>query len=116
MNVTEDDVKTIEIGLTVESISRKRMDVAMMFAADGKLEKCNLKVLEDDKNFFPVYNIGVCVRKEVLDKYPEIRDILKLIPELDSETIQALNYEVDAIAKPAAMVAAQYLKEQGLID
>ena len=56
MKVDKKDVKTMEIGMTYEAINRGNIQVAMVFATDGKLNKFNLVVLEDNKHFFPVYN------------------------------------------------------------
>ena len=73
-------------------------------------------VLEDDKNFFPIYNISIVIRKDVLDKYPEIEKILLPITTLiDTEAMINLNYEVDGNGKPARIVAEEFLKEKGLI-
>jgi len=73
-------------------------------------------VLKDDKNFFPIYNISVVVRKDILDKYPEIEEILLPITQLiDTKTMIDLNYGVDGMGKPAKMVAEEFLKEKGLI-
>jgi osmoprotectant transport system substrate-binding protein len=87
----------------------------MVFATDGKIKKHGLQVLKDDQQFFPVYNICVNVREEILNKYPEIREILKPISELDDETMTELNYQVDAIGLPAKLVAENFLKEKGYI-
>jgi osmoprotectant transport system substrate-binding protein len=71
----------------------------------------------DDKNFFPVYNLCPTVRKEVLDKHPEIADIFRpVMSVLDDATMQQLNYEVDVEGKPARMVAELFLKERGFIE
>ncbi len=117
MKIDRSLLKMMDVGLTFESINRGQIDVAMVFATDGKLREYNLAVLEDDKQFFPVYNLAVTVRKEVLDKYPEIEEILRpLSQHLDNETMQALNYEVDANEIPADRVAREFLLEKGLID
>lgn len=117
MKINKDQVKMMDIGLTFEAIDREQIDVAMVFATDGKLKKYNLRIINDDKHFFPVYNMAVSVRKDTLEKYPEIAEVLKpLIPLLDDETMQALNYEVDANELPAEIVAKNFLKEKGLID
>lgn len=110
-------VKTMDIGLTYDAIKNGDVDVAMVFSTDGKLKEYNLKVLEDDKQFFPVYNLCVTVRKDVLDENPEIREILKPLAQLlDDETMQTLNYRVDAEGLPAEVVATEFLKSEGLID
>jgi len=74
MNIAKNNIKTMEIGLIYEAVDRGQADIMMVFATDGKIKKYDLQVLEDDKLFFPVYNLCVTVRKEVLDKYPEIEE------------------------------------------
>ena len=116
MRINKDQVKMMDIGLTFEAIDRGQIDVAMVFATDGKLKKYNLQVLKDNKQFFPVYNLAVTVRKDVLEKYPEIAEVLSpLVQYLDDETMQALNYEVDAKEIPADIVAREFLQKKGLI-
>jgi osmoprotectant transport system substrate-binding protein len=116
MNILRKNVKAMDTGLTYDAIDRDQVDVAMVFGTDAKLRKFDLLVLEDDKNFFPIYNISIVVNKDILDKYPEIEKILLPITQLiDTETMINLNYEVDGKGKPARMVAEEFLKEKGLI-
>jgi len=115
MKVDRKQVRTMEVGLTFEAMMRGQVDVTMVFATDGKIKRYDLVVLEDDKQFFPVYSLAVTVRKEVLDAHPDLREILKPISELTDEIMQELNYEVDVLGKPAEMVAEEYLKKEGLI-
>ena len=116
MNIERKNVKAMDTGLTYDAIDRDQVDVAMVFGTDAKLIKFDLLVLEDDKHFFPIYNISIVIRKNVLDKYPEIEKILLPITQLiDTDTIINLNYEVDGKGKPARMVAEEFLKEKGLI-
>ncbi|MFW6263709.1 MAG: glycine betaine ABC transporter substrate-binding protein [Thermotogota bacterium] len=117
MEVKKRDVKTMEIGMTYEAISRDNIQVAMVFATDGKLDRYDLAVLEDDKNFFPAYNIAVTVRKEIYDDYPEIADILRPISTyLNDDIMRRLNYLVDAEGKEPDEVAQQFLEGLGLLD
>jgi len=70
----------------------------------------------DDKSFFPVYNPVPVVRKEILDKYPEIRGILKPIADnLTTEEMQQLNKAVDVDHKKLHDVAMGWLKSKNLI-
>jgi len=116
MDILRKNVKAMDTGLTYDAIDRDQVDVAMVFGTDAKLRKFDLFVLEDDKKFFPIYNVSIVVRKDVLDKYPEIEEILLPITQLiDTDTMINLNYEVDGVGKPARMVAEEFLKEKGLI-
>jgi len=116
MNIVRKNVKAMDTGLTYDAIDRDQVDVAMVFGTDAKLRKFDLLVLEDDKNFFPIYNVSIVINKDVLEKYPEIEEILLPITQLiDTDTMINLNYEVDGMGKPARMVAEEFLKEKGLI-
>lgn len=115
MNINKENIKTMDPGLTYEALDRGQTDITMVFATDGKIKKYGLQVLKDDQQFFPVYNICVNVREEILNKYPEIREILKPISELDDETMTELNYQVDATGLPAKLVAKNFLREKGYI-
>ncbi|MCG2790214.1 MAG: glycine/betaine ABC transporter substrate-binding protein [Actinomycetia bacterium] len=115
MDINEENIKTMDPGLTYEALDRGQTDITMVFATDGKIKKYGLQVLKDDQQFFPVYNICVNVREEVLNKYPEIREILKPISELDDVTMTELNYQVDATGLPAKLVAKNFLREKGYI-
>ncbi|WGS64724.1 ABC transporter substrate-binding protein [Marinitoga aeolica] len=116
MNVPKKYVKTMEAGLTYEAVSAGKIDVAMVYSTDAKLLKYNLTVLKDDKSFFPLYNPAVLVREEVLNKYPEIKEILKpLTLYLNENIIIRLNYLVDVKGMEPEIVAKNYLKGLGLI-
>ncbi len=116
VEVKKENVKTMDIGLSYEALDRGQVDVAMVFSTDGLLKKFKLFVLDDDKAFFPIYNVGPIARKEILEKYPEIYDILTPVMDvLDTETIINLNYKVDAEGLPAKMVAEEFLKGKGFI-
>ena len=116
MDIPEDNIKIMEIGLTYEAVDREQADIMMVFATDGKIKRYDLRVLEDNQNFFPVYNICVTIRKEVLDQYPEIEEILHPIAELTDEVMQELNYQVDSTGLPEELVAKNFLNEQGYLD
>ena len=116
MDIAEENIKIMEIGLTFEALDRGQVDITMVFATDGKIKKYDLQVLEDDQQFFPVYNLCVCVREEVLEQYPEIEEIVAPIADLTDEVMQELNYQVDATGLPAVLVAKNYLNENNYLD
>jgi len=116
MNIPKDNIRTMDVGLTYEALDRGQADIMMVFATDGKIKRYDLHVLEDDKFFFPVYNICVTVREEVLEQYPEIEEILKPIADLTDDIMQELNYQVDTTGLPEKLVAKNFLTEQGYLD
>ncbi|MCB1168167.1 MAG: hypothetical protein KDK33_18560 [Leptospiraceae bacterium] len=109
-------VRTMEIGLSFESIARGQIDVAMVYSTDGKLKKYDLEVLEDDLHFFPVYHACFTMNEPALSQHPDIPGILKpLSLSLDNATMQELNFRVDGLGKPAFVVAQNYLRRKGFL-
>ena len=91
-------------------------DIVEAFSTDGQISANNLVVLEDDKGFFPPYQVAPVVRKEALDAIPGIRDTLNaLAPKLTNETMSRLNYEVDGNQREAAEVAKEFLVQAGFL-
>lgn len=116
LDISPEQVSTMDVGLSYEALNRGQVDVAMVFTTDGLLVKYDLLVLKDDRSFFPVYNLAVTVRKETLAKYPEIEKILKpLAGLLDNATMQQLNFKVDGEGLPPEKVAEDFLREHKLI-
>ncbi len=116
MNVPKNQVSTMQIGLTYQALNKGDVNVAMVFSTDGNLKKYKLKVLEDNKQFFPPYYLAVTVRKSILDKYPQIKTILApLAQKLTQEDMINMNYQVDAEKKEPANVAKAFLQQAGLI-
>ena len=94
----------------------KDVDVVDAFATDGLLKKFQLKVLVDDKGFFPPYNAIPLVRGEIMQQYPEIEPLMdKLSAVLSDEVMMDLNYQVDELQREPHVVAREFLKKQGLI-
>jgi len=85
-----------------------------VFITDGRIKANDLKIIEDDKAFFPKYNPALNVRQEVVEKYPKIEEIFKPIAQkLDNATLQTLNAQVDVEGLTEDEVAEQWLAEQG---
>lgn len=72
----------LDIGLKYQSLENKQIDVLNVFTTDGQISKDTINVLEDDKNYFQTYYCGTVVRKDVLEKYLELRDILMLMTKI----------------------------------
>lgn len=106
----------LNASLKYQAIGRGDMDVTDAFATDGPIKQYNLKILEDDLGFFPPYHAAPIVRKEVLDKHPELKHVLNMLAgRLDDETMTELNYLVDVEGKAVEHVASEFLQSQNLV-
>lgn len=103
--------------LMYEALDTGDVDVIAAFSTDGRLEAYGLRVLEDDRHFWPPYDAAPVVREETLRSFPQVQTALEtLAGKLDVPTMQRLNYEVTGNKRNPADVAAEFLREQGLID
>lgn len=110
------DTKEIDIGLKYQAIGSGQVDVINAFSTDGLLKEFGLKVLEDNKNFFPAYQAATLIREETLEKYPELKSVLnKLAGKISDDEMILLNYYVEKEKQDPADVARDFLKEKGLI-
>ncbi len=102
--------KTMDLGLLYSALEQQQVDMAAASATDGMLSVLDVKVLRDDRNYFPPYQAAVIVRGEVLDTRAGLRSALQeLSGKLTDSTMQRLNHEVDGIHRPVAEVARQWL-------
>ncbi|HEY8528883.1 MAG TPA: glycine betaine ABC transporter substrate-binding protein [Paenibacillaceae bacterium] len=110
------DAIGMDHGIMYRSLAEGKVDVIDAFSTDGQIVVYNLVILEDDKSFFPPYDAGPLIRQDVLDKYPELEDVLNLLGGVISESdMQALNAKVDEEGLKAEDVARDFLAEKGLI-
>ena len=112
----DDNIQTMQIGLSYSALNEEEVDVAMGFATDGRIPAFDLLVLEDDKNFFPVYNPAPTINNEIVEAYPELEEIINQLPPLlDEETLPQLNQEVDIEEETPVDVAIKFLEEHELL-
>ena len=104
--------------LRYQALMNGQVDVVVAFGTDGAIQGNDLLLLEDDKVFYPIYNIAPVIRQETLEMYPQIAQILNdFAPLLTDDIMSALNWQVDGPeAKEPADVAREFLQEQGLIE
>lgn len=116
-NMNFKDVKGMDHGIMYRSLSKGEVDVVDAYSTDGQIIVFNLKILEDDLEFFPPYDCLPVVRQDTLDKYPEIEGALnKLAGKINEKTMQELNAKVDDEGMKAETVAHDFLVSAGLIE
>ena len=116
-NIEFDDVKGMDHGMMYRSISANEVDVINSYTTDGQLQVYDLRVLEDDKSYFPPYHALPLVRKETLKEYPELEEVLNLLEGvIDEEAMQIMNGKVDNDGMMVERVAKDFLIEAGLIE
>jgi osmoprotectant transport system substrate-binding protein len=103
--------------LRYEALTKGDIDVVVAFGTDGQINGLGLALLEDDKNYYPIYQIAPVIRQDTLAANPAIAETLnKLAPLLTNDVMSGLNWQVDGPEKKEiADVARTFLQQQGFI-
>jgi osmoprotectant transport system substrate-binding protein len=128
--VPEDSLMTGAPGASLLGLENKQTDVAMAFGTDAIIAKYGWHAYQDNRAFWPPYDLAPYVRRATLDKYPEVADILNELvatfpgggksatPAVVAEgqkAWQALNAKVDIDKMEPDEVAREYLISKGLV-
>lgn len=114
--VPQGNVKTLATGAIYAATDKGECNFGEIFTTDGRIKALDLTVLEDDRQFFPKYNVATVFRKEVLDEHPELEDLFAPVSQkLDDKTLIELNAQVDVDGRDPVDVAHDWLKKEGFL-
>lgn len=99
-----------ENSLKYSILSNNEADVTPAYTTEGQLvKKDKYTLLEDDKKFWPPYNLAPVVRNKIYAENPSIEGILnKISAALDTDTITELNAKIDVEGKEYKAVAKEF--------
>ncbi|MCG9791005.1 ABC transporter permease/substrate-binding protein [Flavobacterium algicola] len=101
----------MDINLRYNAMVEGKVNAIDAFTTDAKIVALNLKVLTDDKNYFPSYEAGIVVREEVLERFPQLENLLtQLNQKITTQKMMQLNYEVEVQKKDPQTVAKLFLQ------
>ena len=92
-------------------------DIGEVYTTDGQIAEYGLVILEDDLNFFPVYDAMPLARAEALSQHPNLGPALAaLAGKITPELIQELNGRVELEGKSPRAIARDALARLNLIS
>jgi len=116
MELDRPQIRQMDPGLVYNAIRDGFVDAGLVYATDGRVKGFDLKVLKDDKGFFPSYAVTPVVRKDTLAANPGLEEALNTLSGLlDNEAITTLNAKVDIEHQTPQQVARDFLHEKGLL-
>ncbi len=102
--------KSMDLGLLYKALQQQQADMVAANATDGLLSVLDVKVLTDDRHYFPPYQAAIVARAEAFSAYPEARPALdQLSGKIPADTMRKLNYQVDGLHRAVADVAREWL-------
>ena len=110
----------VDAGLKYTAVEKGSFDVTVVYATDGLNRKADLKVLEDDKNFFPDYNGAYLVRNDTFARFadvaPDLESVLNLLSgKISNEDMVEMTYQVDVMGRSVDEVSQEFLQKLGLL-
>jgi len=109
--ITVSRVDVMEHALTYRAVASGQVDLMDVFSTDGQLERLHLRVLRDDRHFFPDYSAVLLARRTMTERFPRTWAALReaLEGRLDDRRMARLNAMVDLDGRSVADVAAAFL-------
>ena len=114
------DTKAVDVSLKYAGIMNGSYEVTEVYATDGLNRKARLRVLRDDRKFFPDYNGAFLVREDIFTRFaavaPDLEQVLNLLAgQIKNEDMVEMTYQVDVQGQTVDKVAREFLAKKGLL-
>jgi osmoprotectant transport system permease protein len=97
----------LDHGLAYEAIAAGKIDVMDVYTTDAKIERFRLRVLEDDRGYFPRYDAVLLHRADAPARFPEAwRKLRTLEGRISERTMIRLNAAAELEGRSFAEAAA----------
>jgi osmoprotectant transport system substrate-binding protein len=108
------EIRTMDLGLLYRALADRQVDVVAGNATDGPIEHLGLKVLADDRRYFPPYEAAPVARRAVLDRHPVLTAMLtQLGGSITAEEMRRMNFAVDGEHRDPATVVREHRARGG---
>ncbi len=116
MPLDRPQIRQMDPGLVYNAVRDGFVDAGLVYTTDGRVKGFDLKVLEDDKGFFPSYAVTPVVRKDTLAANPGLEEAMNTLSGLlNNDVITTLNARVDIDHETPQQVAREFLQQKGLL-
>ncbi len=107
--------RTMDLGLLYRALAAHQVDIIAGNSTDGPIAAEHLKVLADDKHYFPPYQAVPLVREAALERWPQLRGAFAdLAGKVSADDMRAMNEAVDGEHKDVADVVRAFRVQHGL--
>ncbi len=121
------DPRGLDHGLAYAALAAGQVDVIDVYTTDAKLTRYRLRILEDDRKYFPSYEAVLVYRADLPNRFPKAwRALEALAGAIPASTMVRLNAEAELGGRSFAEVAAGFVdrrsalspppREQSLLD
>lgn len=109
------ELREMDLSLTYRVLVDGQVDLIAGNSTDGLIARHDLFQLTDDRGYFPPYDAVPVVRREALERHPELREALRMVGGLISvEEMRRLNLQVDGEHRAVKDVVREFLHKKGI--
>ena len=102
----------LEHGLAYEAIARGAIDAMDVYTTDAKIERYRLRVLVDDRGFFPRYDAVLVYRRELPQRFPEAFARMKTLEgRIDERAMIRMNAAAELQGRSFAEAASLFFRD-----
>ena len=107
--------RTMDLGLLYRALHAHQIDIAAGNSTDGPIKAFGLRVLDDDKHYFPPYQAVPLMREASLQRWPKIRVALAALKDqISAEEMQSMNEQIDGQHRDPEDVVREFRTRKGL--
>jgi osmoprotectant transport system permease protein len=104
--------RALEHGLAYQALVENKIEITDAYSTDGEIIRYDLRILEDDKKYFPKYFAASLYRKDLDNRAREL--IARLDSQITEREMQAMNAAVIFQKKSFTEVASDFLIQNQL--
>jgi osmoprotectant transport system permease protein len=103
----------LDHGIAYEAIGAGRIDVTDVYTTDAKIERYRLRVLADDRGFFPRYDAVLVYRRDLPQRFPAQFARLKTLEgAIDERAMIRMNAAAELEGKSFAEAASLFFQKE----
>src|SRR5476649_62419 len=100
----------LDHGIAYEALSQRQVDVIDIYSTDAKIKQLGLRVLDDDRAYFPRYDAVLLYRLDAATRFPAAwRAIMQLEGRIKAADMIAMNASAEIDGQGFAAIAHDWL-------
>lgn len=104
------NVRGLDHGLAYKAIAAGQVDVVDVYATDAKIVRYRLRVLADDRHFFPAYDAVLLYRRDLPQRFPGAWGALQALEgRISAARMTAMNAAAELSGQPFGRIASDFL-------
>jgi osmoprotectant transport system substrate-binding protein len=105
----------MDLGLLYRALNAHQVDMIAANSTDGPIQAFGLTALQDDRHYFPPYQAVPLVRKEALERWPQIQTALDALSgRVTADDMRSMNEAIDGQHRAPADVVREFRAGKGL--